>query len=898
MRIIRVNTKFIIVFITVIAYSLIFIEAISNLLIKIGEVVHSNSLSFQLGYFLTIGLLMIGYTYSLNNRFIQNKQITFLLFYITAIYLLFRFLFCSLIFFSKIYESLRYADIIIIICLFHIINLIIVELKYNFILRTTKDKAYFIEDGIFIDGEIDNEKILQKLIDVVTNFKPDSAFSIGINAVWGYGKSSFLHRFKNEYQRKNTNAIIFWNRIWKNKGSVAIIENFFEELKNNLKPFSSEISGDINNYVDSILKLSDTDLHKIVSSGRTILNENSTLEKFYNGINDNIKKIDRQVIILLDDLDRLEKPEIMDTLKLIRTLSDFNNVIFIAGYDRKYIVETIETPKNNYLDKIFNVEINLLPFDEQLIIDELIRLVEISFPYNQKESDEVGFNKSFKELFSVESISISDINLDNILHTKSICTVRDLRYQDFLKTYRDVKRFFNEFKFNSDFLDSEFDVVGKEYILLKLLNYRFRDLNNILFPNINRLLTKSTLDEVNNTIHNVNSSANNIYVYDAEAQKRIKITLAQYNSDEIEIIESVLCKLFGSKQTSYYQNNQNAISKIYYTEVYIRNNIAGGKISLSDLQREFSSASLIKIAKDINKSTDSKFQVSNELKQFIFNNEPQSKEQYLDSLRTLNILVQYGTSIDDQKIIDILRLGFNKYYKKDKKTFLFELLKIIKNEPIGYLDKLLSEINMDFKRKESKLDYGERIKTFKNNEFSTKDLKYLFNEKIKLQIEKKENPNIITATYNLFVEKIVVDKKIIRDKDLNILIGEDIKNRFKDYFTSTMFESVREKMDETIGEFIGYEPNFTLAQIFSNPKTQELVIQNPSDESILDKFYREGWDNFNSFIESINLTEQNFESDIQQKIQFMKNFVSEYIKNGYKPLNKKQYEHIFDDLPF
>ena len=38
------------------------------------------------------------------------------------------------------------------------------------------------------------------------------------------------------------------------------------------------------------------------------------ITNFYTGINENIKKIDRQVIILLDDLDRLEKPEILKNM--------------------------------------------------------------------------------------------------------------------------------------------------------------------------------------------------------------------------------------------------------------------------------------------------------------------------------------------------------------------------------------------------------------------------------------------------------------------------------------------------------------------------------------------------------------------------------------------------------
>ena len=894
----KVNIKFIVTFIIAIFISIFFIVPISNLLIKIGNIINCNSLSFHLGYILFIALLLVIYIYTLANRFIQNKQITFLVFYTTIIYILLRFVFLNLMSFPLIFQSFRYADIIIITCVLHIVNLVLVEMKFNSIRKRTKNDTFFIEDGLYVDGEIDNEKILQKLINVVLDFKPDAAFSIGINAVWGYGKSSFLHRFKSEYQTKQPDEIIFWNRIWKNKGSIAIIENFFEELKNNLKPFSAEISGDINNYVDSILKLSETDLYNIISSGRTVLNENETLEKFYNGINDNIKKIDKQIIILLDDLDRLERAEIMDTLKLIRTLSDFNNVIFIAGYDRKFIVDTINSSNSNYLDKIFNVEINLLPFDEQLIIDELIRQVDISFPFNQKESDELGFNKSFKELFTTEIHSLNYINLDNILQRPFNCITRELRYQDFLKTYRDVKRFVNEFKFNSGFLDSEFDVVGKEYILLKLLTYRFRDLNNILFANINRLLTLATLDEVNDKLHFETFTNNNIYVYDLEAQKKINVILSQYTQDEIEIINSVLCNLFGGKAPSFYQNNQNAISKIYYTEVYIRNNIAGGKISLSDLQREFSNSSLIKIAKEINKSADSRFQLSNELKQFIFNNESQSKDQYLDALRTLNVLVQNGTSVDDQKTIDILRLGFHKYYLKDKKTFLFELSKIIKNEPIGFLDKLLSEINMDFKRKESKLDYGERIRTYKNNEFSANDIKGLFYEKLKFQIETEQSPNLITTIYNLFVEKIVADKKIIRDKDLNNLLKLDISVRFLDYFRSDLFKSVREGIDNNTGEFVGYEPNFTLAQIFSNPKTHQSLINNPMNINLLEQFYHEGWDNFYSFIESINLSDQNFGTDILEEIKFMKKFVLAYIENNYKPLSKSQYDLINPDLPF
>ena len=90
-------------------------------------------------------------------------------------------------------------------------------------------------------------------------------------------------------------------------------------------------------------------------------------------------------------------------------MSDFNNIIFIAGYDRNYITRTIDSSKDNYLDKIFNVEINLLPFDSDLIIAELFRQVELLFGVEFSKKDSGSFNEAFKNLFKDLELSPEDI---------------------------------------------------------------------------------------------------------------------------------------------------------------------------------------------------------------------------------------------------------------------------------------------------------------------------------------------------------------------------------------------------------------------------------------------------------------------------------------------------------
>jgi ribosome-associated translation inhibitor RaiA len=908
------NLALVVTYIITIGLSLIFIKTLTSLFLKMGSNIDYHSNTFTIGFFLLLIFSIVLYSVLIWKAFIHSKKTTFLIFYIASTYFFLRFIFSGYIYFLKLDNWFVYADCILIIAFLHVLNLVRVwdkddrrthkeSVKKKEFEQTGVSSDFFIEDKVFNNGEIDNEAILQKLITFVSNFKPEEAFSIGMNAVWGYGKSSFLHRFKNEYEKVKPKEIVFWYRIWKNKGSNAIIENFFNELKHQLKPYSSEISNDINNYVNSILSLSNSDLNKFVTTGKELLSENETLENYYNSINSNIRKIDKQIIVLLDDLDRLESVEIVNTLKLIRTLSDFTNVIFIAGYDRKYVVDSIHKPKDNYLDKIFNVEINLLPFDSDLILIELFKHVNNTFSNKIVGKDFKGFNEAFKNLFKGLELSVEDISIDNHLPvTKSnLCsTTHQLKYQDFLKTYRDVKRFINEFKFNYSFLDSEDDVVPQEYILLKLLTYKYRDLERLLFSDINSFLKRGLINEVKNNIKVFGGdSLSNVFIYDKEAEEKLKEVILNYEELDKNIINAVICRLFSKKSTKFYQKNQNSISKIYYSEIYLRNNIVSGKLSVTSLLKAYSEKKLFTLAKRVSdNSRESHFHIGNEIKQFIFNNPATSKEQYLDILRTLHFILPNSNTYDDEKTIDILREAFLKFYKENKEEFLKEILNIIKQDSLSFLDFLFRDINLNLKRLKSQLDYGSDYKKYSNNKFSEEDLKILLLNKLTFLIENNFSPQIVKSTYSLHVEAIVFNKNILNSNESNSLLKNDIKKRFADYFNSPLFESLREKVNENYFDFRNYSPSFSFAQIFSNPKTLSALIDDPSNKNLYDRFYEEGWNDFNIYLTLLELTEKDFKIIDKNKFESMKLLVQAFIKNECKPLTKDQYEDLNIDFPF
>jgi hypothetical protein len=885
--------KFLLTYIIAISFTLIYLEQISSILIKLGNKINILATSFISGFLLIFALIIVVYIYLISKHYIHNKKVNFLVLYIGSTYIIYRFIFTKHIEFLYFEGFPPFTDIIIIISFFHILNLIIKGKKENI------NSNYFLEDTLFSNEIIDNELILNKLIEATSDMKTEIAFNIGVNAVWGYGKSTFLERFEIEYKKKNNTAIVFWYRIWKNKTSAGIIENFFEELKLQLNPHSGEISNSIDNYVKAVLDLSPSEIKKFLTTGLDLFNEHNSLEKHYKVINSTIKKVDRQIIVLLDDLDRLDKNEILNSLKLIRTISDFNNVIFIAGYDREYIIKTINLPKDNYLDKIFNVELNLLPFKEDKLVYQLFELVDKEFPDKEntitKETDINSFNYAFKNLFKKRGENNGD-NLSLIFPSSNINikqneNFKELSYLDFLPTYRDVKRFINEFKFYSSFLDNHVNINSYDYILYRLLVYKYRGLESIIFNKIETILSKRVLNILERKITK-HPIANNgdLYVFDEEAEKKVLDEIKSYNKVDKAIIIATLGILFSPKNYEYYEVNQNSIAKIDYINIYLRNNIIEGKVKISEFIKALDENSLFELSITFTEYENQlQYSLKKELIIFIKKSELKTKEQVKDVLKAINqiggqYLFQYDTGFD------FLNKTFEKFYNNisEFQTTIIEI--ITQNNEIGYLDDLLSEYNLRLERSKFK---SRNNPSFVDNDIKVDFLDNTFIKKILLQkleilINKEISTETIISVYLLFTERKVLADKIMISFESNKLLRNDIEKRKALYFNSDLFNFERTSNDLDLQ---GFQPNFFLSSIFSNENTVKKFLDDDNNQEKYDTIYKEGWHNLNDFIKGLNSKELDLDN---KKSKFHKVLMQAFIDNDCKPLAKEKYEEILN----
>ncbi len=273
------------------------------------------------------------------------------------IYVKYRFILGDYISTPNVIWNLGYFDIFIIL-LFILIILQSIFLIYPFLAKKVIDTNFKFLTDIPIDNPdadiLDYRESAAELIrDLESIDVRKSSCSVGLISPWGTGKTSYMKLLK-YYLDRNTNKFIVIEFNPRHSRSAANIQkDFFEKLFSELglSSFSSYLKA-INVFAENKLISTFLGFHKQ-------WNKNSEKEK----INNAIQRIDKKIIVLIDDFDRLLAEEIIEIFKLIDGNASFKNLIFVTAYDKRLINDIIgeSYPNKNTLfsDKFFTLEIQI-----------------------------------------------------------------------------------------------------------------------------------------------------------------------------------------------------------------------------------------------------------------------------------------------------------------------------------------------------------------------------------------------------------------------------------------------------------------------------------------------------------------------------------------------------------
>ncbi|HDI5423718.1 TPA: AAA family ATPase, partial [Legionella pneumophila] len=192
------------------------------------------------------------------------------------------------------------------------------------------------------DDDYQRQDLVEKLSNLIVS-NPHQNITIGINGVWGMGKTTLLNFVQT---RLSNHCEKLYFSAWDYRESKRFVEVM---LKNIGKKLDS-LSGTKTLFSDLFKKLFITISGQYSIFGIKI-DLNSTIET--QGLKKLIEdKIDihHQLIIYLDDLDRLDREDLINVIKSINMIFDLPKIRFVLAYDKSTLLNLID--ENNKINAL------------------------------------------------------------------------------------------------------------------------------------------------------------------------------------------------------------------------------------------------------------------------------------------------------------------------------------------------------------------------------------------------------------------------------------------------------------------------------------------------------------------------------------------------------------------
>lgn len=204
-----------------------------------------------------------------------------------------------------------------------------------------------------------------------------SCFVIGIYAKWGEGKTSVLNLIEEKLLSQHDNIVISKFNPWFFKDQESLLFDFFnsidggnisEAFLNNLRKYgpivSMGISGVINMFAPGAGFILNKSVTKFIDKIPEI--KISPIER-KRELNRNIVDSKKHLVMLIDDVDRLDKEETHALFKLIKQTADFDNTIFIVAMDKDVVAKSLCSKFENgdiasgynFIEKIVQMQLYL-----------------------------------------------------------------------------------------------------------------------------------------------------------------------------------------------------------------------------------------------------------------------------------------------------------------------------------------------------------------------------------------------------------------------------------------------------------------------------------------------------------------------------------------------------------
>ena len=499
-------------------------------------------------------------------------------------------------------------------------------------------KAFISDDPEVEKDSFKRKPFAQQISNTIISRMESSGIVIGIYGEWGEGKTTVLNFIEKELKR-NENIICIRYNPWYYSDEVMLLQDFFNVLADDLGKITSSnnLKVQVKKYGKHISQFA-TSKSTTINLGPIQFNPFSS-DSFLNlteskkEIQAILKRCNVRIVVLMDDIDRLDKAEIQSIFKLVKLSADFNYVDYVLAFDEemvasaiaeKYGSSDIESGRN-FLEKVINVPLHLPQAGETVlfnylhdgIVDNVLPIIKPKF---KKEEYEI-FLEQFRKGLQVR-----------------------------LKTPRMAKRYQNALIFALPMLENEVNIID----LMLIEGVR------VFYPKIYNLIKDNAIVFLNSNL-----------LLEEELKKsfgKINIEIEGLPFQEQDSIRDLIAFLFPGSQrfsntlySSYPNYNQEVLSRkkriasLHYFNRYFSYAVPAGDIS--DLEID----SLIESISRTENIDDEEIKgVSSQIKKLIKINGPGSADSFISKIYRIQNKLNPQTSHKLVLAISNLSVNFSR----------------------------------------------------------------------------------------------------------------------------------------------------------------------------------------------------------------------------------------------
>ena len=270
-------------------------------------------------------------------------------------------------------------------------------------------------------------RLTEALANAIDEHPNSSNLVLGLDGPWGSGKSSILELLQGELRARHNNLgktgvglVVIEFSPWLITNRTALITSFFSLLSKAIDRATSRAFPWWNpctlRYWLKIKKLR-TQLHDFstivaIASTATIAFDptmtsaaivrgssaigkitkpnKETLEKRKRDLEDRLGDLAKtndnfRILVLIDDLDRLDPRDAVEVLRLVKAVADFPAVTYLLAHDRNVLADAIKENRNAsdghaYMEKILQFSFKVPPLEPFRLREWLKDEIEVLFP--------------------------------------------------------------------------------------------------------------------------------------------------------------------------------------------------------------------------------------------------------------------------------------------------------------------------------------------------------------------------------------------------------------------------------------------------------------------------------------------------------------------------------------